>query len=81
LDLRATNKTTIQTPKANVPGINAAISSQSDKEREEGEVSPGSSSPPSKGKGKEDRPQAVEENWVKKTSKGGNMSLMTVQKR
>ena len=28
------------------------------------------------GKGKE-----VEKDWVKKTSKGGNMSLMTVEKR
>lgn len=43
-------------------------------EKEEGEVSPEpsteNSAPPSRG-----------DEWVKKTSRGGNMSLMTVQKR
>lgn len=54
--------------------------------REDGEVSPeppaASSSVVINGKGKEKQVTPVEkESWVKKTSKGGNMSLMTVQKR
>lgn len=82
LDLRATNKATPPTAStgAPIPASTPVTSSQSEKEKEDGEVSPGPSSP-SKGKGKEEKPQAVEENWVKQTSKGGNMSLMTVQKR
>jgi hypothetical protein len=39
-------------------------------QKEDGEVSP----PP-------DASQTAAEAWVKKTSRGGNMSLMTVQKR
>jgi hypothetical protein len=54
-----------------------------DTTKEEGEVSPepepAESSSAVKGKGREVSPE--KESWVKKTSKGGNMSLMTVQKR
>jgi hypothetical protein len=53
--------------------------------KEDGEVSPeppAASSSVSNGKGKEKEQIPVEkESWVKMTSKGGNMSLMTVQKR
>lgn len=49
--------------------------------REEGEVSPEPPTVSIKGKEKADTTPAEVENWVKKTSKGGNMSLMTVQKR
>jgi hypothetical protein len=34
-----------------------------------------------KGKAKETAEELDKEDWVKKTSKGGNMSLMTVKKR
>jgi hypothetical protein len=63
--------------------VPAATSIIKDAAREDGEVSPeGSEAEGSgtiKGKGKEVSPE--KESWVKKTSKGGNMSLMTVEKR
>lgn len=43
-------------------------------------MSPEPPSATEKGKGKAG-PEHESENWVKKTSKGGNMSLMTAQKR
>jgi hypothetical protein len=63
--------------------VKAATPVPKDTGREDGEVSPEESeaegSGAIKGKGKEASPE--KESWVKKTSKGGNMSLMTVQKR
>lgn len=63
--------------------VKAATTVVKDTGREDGEVSPEESeaegSGAIKGKGKEVSPE--KESWVKKTSKGGNMSLMTVQKR
>lgn len=63
--------------------VKAATPAIKDTGREDGEVSPEESeaegSGAIKGKGKEVSPE--KESWVKKTSKGGNMSLMTVQKR
>jgi hypothetical protein len=68
------------------PGPSLPISATpivSSSAKEDGEVSPeppgAESSGTSKGKGKEVSPE--KESWVKMTSKGGNMSLMTVQKR
>jgi hypothetical protein len=58
-------------------------------EKEAGEVS-ASPSPPHavdaavralKGKGKEKATESEEKSWIKGTSKGGNMSLMTIEKR
>jgi hypothetical protein len=63
--------------------VKAATPVPKDTGKEDGEVSPEESeaegSGAMKGKGKEVSPE--KESWVKKTSKGGNMSLMTVQKR
>jgi len=66
------------------PVVKAATPVTKDSAKEDGEVSPepegdAESSSTVKGKGKEVSPD--KESWVKKTSKGGNMSLMTVQKR
>jgi len=67
-----------------VPSVmKAATPVAQDIGREDGEVTPEESeaegSGAIKGKGKEVSPE--KESWVKKTSKGGNMSLMTVEKR
>ena len=63
--------------------VKAATPVINDAAREDGEVSPEESEAEGSGaitgKGKEVSPE--KESWVKKTSKGGNMSLMTVQKR
>jgi len=63
--------------------VKAATPVIKDTGREDGEVSPEESeaegSGAIKGKGREVSPE--KESWVKKISKGGNMSLMTVQKR
>ena len=69
LDLRAANKASASATPA--PPV---VQSPKDMEKEVGEVSP----PP---QAQEVKAQIVEESWVKKTSKGGNMSLMTAEKR
>ena len=81
--MRATNKSIPPTskPVITIPVPEQTVAIHKEKEKEDGELSSGSSSPTKKGKEKAAPVQAVEENWVKKTSKGGNMSLMTVHKR
>jgi hypothetical protein len=72
LDLRSINKQASSSSGASTPITPSQAPNIRDKEA--GELSP----PP---QGIKSVPEREENTWVKKTSKGGNMSLMTVKKR
>jgi hypothetical protein len=80
LDLRQSKPAPVP-PSAPITSVVASSSSTS--MREDGEVSPEppTASEVSMGKAKQTERDLVKEDWVKRTSMGGNMSLMTVKKR
>ncbi len=81
LDLRAANKTsaiaTIKSSSRPATPLEPAMP----EEKEAGELSPPPSAPADDEVQAPDQGKESELSWVKKTSKGGNMSLMTVKKR